>query len=76
LGSTELGDQGVSPMPVTPMTTQTPLLPLSTGGAAPMLTVPPPMNASPTVPSTQGSILSQGLFPCPHSRSAPLPGGC
>jgi hypothetical protein len=76
LGSTELGDQGVSPMPVTPMTTQTPLLPLSTGGAAPMLTVPPPMNTSPTVPSTQGSILSQGLFPCPHSRSAPLPGGC
>jgi hypothetical protein len=76
LGSTQLSDQGVSPMPVAPMTTLTPILPLSTGGAVPMLTVPPSMNTSPIAPATEGSILSQGIFPCPHSRSAPLPGGC
>jgi hypothetical protein len=76
LGSTQLGDQGVSPMPVAPMTTLTPILPLTTGGAVPGLTVPPAMNTSPTAPATEGSILSQGIFPCPHSRFTRLPGGC
>jgi hypothetical protein len=76
MGSTELGDAGTSPMPAVPMTPLTPILPLSTGGAVPMLTVQPPTTTSPTIPSTQGSILSQGTFPCPNSRSRQIPGGC
>jgi hypothetical protein len=76
LGSDQLSDQGVSPMPVAPMTPLTPMLPPSTGGAVPGLTAPPAMNTSPAAPTTEGSILQQGIFPCPHSRFTKIPGGC